>query len=62
MKRNIGGWDRILRFVVGILLLGLMFTNSIGLWGWLGVIPLFTALIGWCPLYCPLKINTFKKK
>lgn len=57
MTKNIGTIDRIIRIIVGsaIIIIGAM-NNS--LFGVIGLIPLITAAIGWCPLYCPLKINT----
>ena len=51
MKRNVGGIDRMLRIVVGLALIGLTLTGRIGLWGWLGLVPLATGGIGWCPPY-----------
>ena len=44
MKSNIGGIDRILRMVVGLVLIGLAATGAVGAWGWVGVVPLATAL------------------
>jgi len=58
MNKNIGGIDRILRIVVGLALIGLTLTGVIGLWGWIGVVPLATAAIGWCPAYLPFGIKT----
>lgn len=58
MKTNEGGIDRIVRIVVGLVLLGLMAMGTIGWWGWLGVVPLATGLIGWCPAYTFLGMNT----
>ncbi|OHC78861.1 MAG: hypothetical protein A3H24_08050 [Rhodoferax sp. RIFCSPLOWO2_12_FULL_60_11] len=65
MKTNEGGIDRILRIVAGLALIGLTLTGTIGAWGWIGVVPLATGLIGWCPLYtllglnsCPMKSNS----
>lgn len=62
MQANVGGIDRILRIVVGIVLITLAATGSVGFWGWIGVVPLLTGLIRWCPLYpllgissCPMK-------
>ena len=59
MSKNVGGIDRILRIVIGIALLvwGYMTQNW---WGAIGVVPLFTALIGWCPAYAPFGIKTNK--
>jgi hypothetical protein len=57
MKRNVGGVDRAVRAVAGLVILGLgVFYRS--WWGLVGLIPLATALLGWCPLYCPFKIST----
>ena len=62
MKANVGGIDRIARVVVGLVLIALAATGTVGVWGWIGVVPLLTGLIRWCPLYpllgissCPLK-------
>ena len=62
MKPNEGTIDRALRVAVGILLLALTFTNTIGMWGWIGVVPLLTGAIGWCPLYTVFGINTCSMK
>ena len=62
MKTNEGGIDRILRIIAGLGLLGLMATGTIGWWGWLGVVPLATGLIGWCPVYTLLGLNTCPMK
>ena len=58
MKANIGGTDRILRIVLGIVLIALAVTGVIGWWGWLGVVPLVTGLVRFCPLYLLLGMNT----
>ena len=65
MKANVGGIDRIARIVVGLALIALAATGTVGAWGWIGVVPLLTGLIRWCPLYpllgissCPLKKNS----
>ena len=60
MKTNEGMIDRALRVAVGVLLLALTFTHTIGIWGWIGVVPLATAAIGWCPAYRILGISTCK--
>ena len=51
MKSNVGGIDRILRIVAGLVLMGLTLTGSIGVWGRLGLVPVATGAIGWCPPY-----------
>ena len=62
MTKNVGGVDRILRIVVGLALIAAAATGAIGVWGYIGLVPLATGLMGWCPLYpliglstCPLK-------
>lgn len=62
MTSNVGGIDRILRIVVGLILIGLTLTGNIGLWGWLGIVPLATGAIGWCALYPLLGLNTCSTK
>ncbi|MDO5102350.1 MAG: DUF2892 domain-containing protein [Lautropia sp.] len=58
MKLNVGGIDRSLRIILGVVLIVLAATNTVGWWGWLGVIPLATGLFRFCPLYPLLGINT----
>ena len=58
MKLNVGGIDRILRIVVGLVLIALAVTGTVGWWGWLGVIPLATGLFSFCPLYTLLGFNS----
>ncbi|MBX9935526.1 MAG: DUF2892 domain-containing protein [Burkholderiaceae bacterium] len=58
MKTNIGGVDRILRIVVGLVLIGLAATGTVGWWGWIGVVPLLTGVFRFCPAYTLLGINT----
>ena len=58
MKCNVGGMDRILRVAVGLLLLALAASNVIGLWGWIGIVPVLTGLFRFCPLYPVLGINS----
>lgn len=58
MKSNVGGIDRILRIVLGLVLIGLTLTGNIGVWGWLGVVPLATGAIGWCPPYAIFGFST----
>ena len=62
MTSNVGGIDRILRIVLGLVLIGLAATGTVGWWGWLGVVPLLTGAIGWCPPYAILGFNTCKMK
>lgn len=51
MKSNVGGIDRMLRIVVGLVLIGLTLNGNIGVWGWLGLVLVATGAIGWCPPY-----------
>ena len=62
MKTNIGNIERGVRVVGGLVLVGLAATGTVGWWGWLGVIPMATGLIGWCPPYAMLDISTCKTK
>lgn len=65
MSTNVGSIDRLLRIVVGLALigaaLGLYGPAYTSVWGWIGVIPLATALIGWCPAYTLFGMNTCSK-
>jgi hypothetical protein len=55
---NAGSIDRGLRALLGIGLIAIVFVGPQTPWGWLGIIPLATSLMGWCPLYSVLGINT----
>lgn len=58
MTKNEGQMDRALRVVAGLALIGLAATGTLGLWAYIGVVPLLTGAVGWCPLYAALGINT----
>jgi len=62
MKFNVGGIDRILRIVVGIVLIALTLMGTIGVWGWIGIVPLVTGLFKFCPLYSLIGMNTCPMK
>jgi hypothetical protein len=62
MKTNVGGLDRILRILVGLVLIALAATGTVGAWGWIGIVPLATGLLGWCPAYTLLGVNTCPMK
>lgn len=62
MRTNIGTLDRILRVVIGVVLLALAFVGPQTPWGFIGIIPLATALIGFCPAYRLLGIRTCATK
>jgi len=61
MKQNVGNAERAVRVVVGLALIGLAATGTVGAWGYLGVVPLLTGVVGWCPPYALLGWNTCKK-
>lgn len=61
MTKNVGGIDRTLRIGGGLILIALAATGTVGAWGYLGVVPLLTGLVGWCPPYALLGLNTCKR-
>lgn len=62
MTKNIGNIERIVRITAGLVLMALAATGNLGVWAWLGVVPLATGILGWCPPYSLLGINTCKNK
>ncbi len=62
MKTNEGGIDRALRVIVGLAVLSLAFVGPKTPWGYVGLVPLLTGLVGFCPLYALLGINTCPAK
>jgi len=56
--KNVGGIDRGVRIAVGLVLIVLAITDVFAPWGWIGVVPLFTGLFSWCPVYIPFGIRT----
>jgi hypothetical protein len=58
MSRNEGNIDRALRIIAGLALLALVFVGPQTPWGWIGIVLLVTGLVGFCPLYRLLGINT----
>jgi hypothetical protein len=60
-KTNMGNVDRALRAIVGLILISLVFAGPQTAWGWIGLIPLATAAMGFCPAYLPLGLNTCKR-
>lgn len=62
MKANVGGIDKVLRIVVGLGLIGATIAGALPVWGYIGVVPLATGLMGWCPAYPLLGISTCKKE
>lgn len=58
MKKNVGGIDRVVRIVAGLVLMALAATGQIGAWGWLGVVVLATGVFSFCGAYTLLGVNT----
>lgn len=58
MKMNVGTIDRIARAVLGLALIGGTLVGAIGQWGWIGIIPLLTAVVSFCPLYAALGLTS----
>lgn len=58
---NIGSADRVIRIVVGLALIGLTLAGTIGAWGWIGVVPLVTAFLKFCPAYAIFGLRTCKE-
>lgn len=61
MKTNVGSPDRIVRIIAGLAILAAGYYYQ-SWWGLIGIVPLGTAAIGWCPAYLPFGISTCKKK
>jgi hypothetical protein len=61
MKANVGGIDKVLRIVAGLALIAWAVMGG-PVWAWIGVVPLATGLIGWCPAYPLLGFSTCKTK
>jgi type IV secretory pathway TrbD component len=57
MTKNVGGIDRIVRILLGLALVALGLSAQ-DWWGAVGLVPLVTGLVGWCPLYVPLRLST----
>lgn len=62
MPRNEGTLDRALRIILGLVLLSLVFVGPQTMWGLIGIIPLATGLMGYCPLYQIVGLNTCPMK
>lgn len=58
MKNNVGGIDKIARIVIGVALVVLAAMGQIGVWGYIGIVPILTGLFNFCPLYSLLGINS----
>ena len=62
MKANVGGIDRILRIVVGLVLVALAVTGTVGAWGYIGIVPILTGFFRFCPAYMPFGISSCSTK
>ena len=60
MKKNVGSVDRLIRMILGLLIIawGIYAKNWFGL---IGIVPLMTAVLNWCPFYIPLKLSTINR-
>ena len=61
MKQNIHNIERVIRIVAGLGIVSLVFVGPQSPWGWLGLVPLVTGAIGWCPPYALFGFSTCKK-
>ncbi|BCX19497.1 MAG: membrane protein [Geminicoccaceae bacterium] len=62
MTANVGTVDRVIRGLVGLFLIAMVFVGPQSAWGWIGVIPLVTAILGYCPAYSLLGFSTCPAK
>ena len=62
MTKNVGGLDQMARIAAGVVLIALTLFGVVGWWGWIGVVPLATGLMGWCPFYPLLGLNSCPRK
>lgn len=61
MQENVGVTDKSVRMLVGAMLIVLTLMGTIGVWGWIGIVPFATGLLNFCPLYTLLRVNTYRK-
>ncbi len=61
MVTNVGGIDRVLRIAIGLGLIVATLLHYLPVWGWIGVVPLVTGVVGWCPAYTLLGVKTCKR-
>jgi hypothetical protein len=62
MTNNVGGIDKVLRIAAGAGLVGATVAGYLPVWGYIGIVPLATGLIGWCPVYPLLGLSTCPTK
>ena len=60
MQYNVGTLDKVIRILIGLLLLSLIYflDGNARYWGLVGIMPIITAMLGWCPVYLPFNLNT----
>lgn len=58
MKPNVCGIDRALRVIIGLVLISTTLAGMIGIWGWIGIVPLLTGIVRYCPAYAILGLET----
>lgn len=61
MNKNVGGIDRWVRIVLGVVLVAVA-VMGVSPWGWIGLVPLLTGVVGWCPPYAIFGMSTCKTK
>ena len=62
MRQNEGSLDRTLRVIIGIALIAMVFVGLKTAWGWIGIVPLLTGLVGVCPLYRLIGMSTCPRR
>lgn len=62
MLQNVGSVDRVIRVAAGVALIAASLFGAIGLWGWIGIVPLATGLFRFCPAYLPFGLSTCAAK
>ncbi len=62
MMQNVGTVDRVIRVATGLALIAASLLGYIGVWGWVGVVPLATGLFRFCPAYLPFGLSTCSAK
>ena len=62
MKYNVGTIDQVIRVVIGLVLITLAATGTVGVWGWIGVVVLLTGAFSFCPVYKLFGMSTRSKK
>ena len=60
MKKNVGSADKVIRIILGVAIIAFGIYNQ-SWWGLVGMVPLFTAFIGWCPAYSLIRVSTDRK-